>query len=142
MKLTKLIASISLLCLTTLCFAAGVKNSNINLPGGTIAPNGVFKIDTSKLNPNGMYVISCNINYSKYADNKLFLSVKAYSGQGIGASTFTLNGEYVGSQFSLPQASNNLQITNIRNITDLSIANLDHDDSVTVSSCVATPQTW
>lgn len=142
MKLKKMIFVVGISLLSLCSYAASTKNSNISLVGGTISPRQTLQIATDKLVPGGSYTVMCTISDSNNKANPVTVKVNVAYPAGWGGGQITLNGNYInGSQFSLTQVDNQLQLTRIQSVTPISITNLDQSDSVKVSDCVAIAET-
>lgn len=136
MKLAKNFLLLIVLATTFSAFAA--KSSNIQLGGGTVAPKESLTIPLDKLMSGGSYYVHCQIADVNNDKNKVMMLFNVvYSLTGV-----TLNGKYI---FGTP-AQARLNKTNTVVIGEVGarngaviFGNMDQDDSVEVSNCVAIP---
>ncbi|MDF1653542.1 MAG: hypothetical protein P1U34_00355 [Coxiellaceae bacterium] len=142
-------AAVAVSCmLVGLSAMANVMSSGRQLDGGSIAPNGQkFNLMLSgKILDRVSYDVNCNIT-NPSADPVMLQvsSVQLYDTNGMynPQVSVKLNGGYVGNQFALKAGNNAVSFGPVGIRSDqqgyLVLRNLDNTATVTVSNCVATP---
>lgn len=143
MKLNKNIIFLAAFSMSCASFAGNLKSSNISLDGGgTLKPRESLSISLDKLVAGGSYHVTCKITDPNNQKNKVSLVVSDYDSMSpMGGGRIVVNGSEISSggraQVELSQVSNVVEFFNVWQNNYLSFTNLDQDDSVTISDCVA-----
>lgn len=145
MKISKLsMCTLIASSVMSVAIAGSVKNCPVNIPGGTIAPNGQFVARIDKVSPGTdsvYYNLSCNLRIADQ-NKKEPVFVKAWTTRG---GTVSVNGNGLNySQAKLEKGDNRLQVQGANvsrnsngtiNASETFIVNLDDCTSVVVDNC-------
>ncbi len=136
MKLSK---TICFALLATMPFAAlATKSSSIPLTGGTAAPNQSITITGDALYETTYYDVSCHLRMqSKSGDLISHIQIEDHIAGPIQVNSHPLPDS--GQSLIYVNEDNFITVGQFRDYTNITIRNLDRDNSLTVSDCVATP---
>lgn len=127
--------------LTSMPFVAfATKSSSVPLNGGTAAPGQSITINGDKLYDGVFYNVRCIIRMPSSA-GETSSHIQAYELQGgtdIRVNYHPVDG--AGQSQITPNTDNDLFIPEFRDYSEVTIRNLDRDNTLTVSDCIATPR--
>lgn len=136
MKLNKMICFALLACMPIASFAT--KSSSIPLSGGTAMPGQAVIINGDKLYDNAFYDVSCVMRMqSKSGETTSHVQVDTSHNSPILVNNHPVPAS--GQSLITTNEENYLHVTEFRDYGSIQVRNLDVDNSLAVSGCVATP---
>lgn len=121
--------------------ALATRASSIPLAGGSALPGQIVSISGDGLYESTFYNLRCIVRMqSKSGEKSSHIRVEAHSTGSVEVNSDSLS-EYRQARIDVNE-NNYLDVHEFRDFTDVEIVNLDRDNSLTVSDCVATPSVY
>mgnify|MGYP000494055135 CR=1 FL=1 len=138
MRLSKVICLALLASMPFAAFAA--RSSSVALDGGSALPGQTVTINGDKLYENVFYNVRCVLRMkSNSGETSSHIQIKQRNGSAQINVNYYPVGEN-GQSIITPNTDNDLYITGFKDYGSLEVRNLDRDNTLTVSDCIATPR--